>query len=86
MTIQSKLSQLEKRARERFSTHPEKDCKCRYHGYYFVAIDGTPEDVKKVLPHNVEYCPKCGGKLPVVSIDMQDLQGMLNEMRMDYKP
>lgn len=83
MTIQSKLSQLEKRARERFKAAPDKQCRCKYHGYYFVATDGTPEDVKAVLPHNIEYCPKCGGHLPIVTIDMIELKGFMNEIKAD---
>jgi len=73
-TIQGRLSRLEQRTRGKFRADPGKNCICKRHGFYFVVTDATPEEVKKMIPHNREYCPKCGGKLPVVTVDKDDIR------------
>jgi len=74
ITIQGRLSQLEKRARGRFRADPGQPCICPRHGYYFISMDATPEEVKAAIPDSREYCPKCGGKYPEILIDRDDLK------------
>lgn len=75
VTIQGRLSRLEDRARGRFMAKPGERCICKRSPYYHFTVHGaTPAEIQAALPHNREYCPKCGGRCPEVVIDKDDLE------------